>query len=212
VYDELQQETLRRKKLRFFSREALVFIFQVVSLSCLLGLAVDVVTANVAVEYFTVHHPHVVDSHSPWVMALVWGIGASWWFGLIASVLLWWMNVRRPQPLTGKRILRMIVPCLVVIWLLMMGIVAGVYSIAGQIPEKQRRVTFESDRRLMAVALSHSTEYALGGIVTIVLWFRSLVSGSSRGLSAGPEPACWLFSSHENTIAFPRWFKKSPPR
>jgi hypothetical protein len=160
------------KRRRFFSRETLVFLFHVVSLSCLLGLAVDVVTANVAVEYFTVHHPHVVDSHSPWIMAVVWGIGASWWFGLIAGVLLWWMNVRRPQPLSDKRILRMIVPCLVVIWFVMMAIVAGVYEIAGRIPEKQRKVTFESDRRLMAVALSHSTEYALGGIVTIVLMIR----------------------------------------
>ena len=159
----------QQRKHRFASGETLVFLFQVVFLSCLLGLSIDVVTANVAVEYFTVHHPHILNSQSPWVMALVWGIGASWWFGLIAGVLLWWMNLRRPQPLSGKRIVRMIVPCLVVIWLVMMGIVAGVYGIAGWIPEKQRRVTFESDRRLMAVALSHSTEYALSGIVTIVL-------------------------------------------
>jgi hypothetical protein len=46
---------------------------------------------------------------------------------------------------------------------------AGVYAIAVWIPEKQRRVTFECDRRLMAVAFSHFTEYALTGIVTIVL-------------------------------------------
>ena len=154
---------------RFFSRETLAFLLQVVSLSCLLGLAVDVVTANVAVEYFTVHHPHVVDSHSPWIMAVVWGIGASWWFGLIAGGLLWWMNMRRPRPLSDKRILRMIVASLIAIWFVMMAIVAGVYGIAGRIPEKERKATFESDRRLMAVALSHSTEYVLGGIVTIVL-------------------------------------------
>ena len=159
----------QQMKRRFFSRETLVFLLQVVSLSCLLGLAVDIVTANVAVEYFTVHHPHVVDSHSPWIMAVVWGIGASWWFGLIAGLLLWWMNMRRPRPLSGKRILRIIAPSLVVIWLVMMAILAGVYGIAGWIPEKQRKDTFESDRRLMAVALSHSTEYVLGGIVTIVL-------------------------------------------
>jgi hypothetical protein len=54
----------------------------------------------------------------------------------------------------------------------MMGIVSGVYGIAGKIPENQRRSSFESDRRLMAVALSHSSEYALAGIVTIVLMFR----------------------------------------
>ena len=82
------------------------------------------------------------------------------------------MNVRRAQPLSGKRILRMIVPYLVVIWFVMMSIVAGVYGFAGRIPKEQRRVTFESDRRLMAVALSHSTEYALGGIATVLLMVR----------------------------------------
>jgi hypothetical protein len=156
-----------RKKRRFFSREALVFIFQVVSLSCLLGLAVDVVTANVA---GVLHCSSSPRCGQPFAL----GNGA----GLGNRRLL----VVRPHrqravvvderaavgTLSGKRILRMIVPCLVVIWLLM-GIVAGVYWIAGRIPEKQRRVTFESDRRLMAVVLSHSTEYAFGGIVTIVL-------------------------------------------
>lgn len=57
--------------------EFLIFLVQVVAATCCLGLAIDLVTANVAVEYFTVHHPKVVDSESPWVMALVWGVGAS---------------------------------------------------------------------------------------------------------------------------------------
>jgi hypothetical protein len=166
------REPWRRTLRRLISPETLVFLAQVVVLSCLLGLAVDVVTAHVAVEYFTVHHPHVVDSQSPWVMALVWGIGASWWFGLIAGVLLWWMNVRRPEPLSRRRVLRMIVPSLLVIWLVMMAIVAGVYGLAGLIPERQRKPTFESNRRLFAVGASHATEYVLGGVVTIVLMVR----------------------------------------
>ena len=167
---------------RWLSRETLIFLLQAVGLSCLLGLAIDVVTAHVAVEYFTVHHPHVVDSRSPWVMALVWGIGASWWFGLIAGVLLWWMNVRRARPLPRKRITRMIVPWLAAIWAVMMAIVVVVYGIAGWIPEPQRLVTFESDRRLIAVALAHSTEYALGAIVTLILAVR--ISRSHDSLDA----------------------------
>ena len=91
-----------------------VFILQVVLATCLLGIAIDVVTANVAVEYFTVYHPHVVDSNSPWVMALVWGVGASWWFGAIASVLLWWINIRRPQPLSRMRVFWMAVKGMIV--------------------------------------------------------------------------------------------------
>ncbi len=152
--------------------EALAFVLQVVLLSCALGIAVDLVTANVAVEYFTVHHPHVVDSESPWVMALVWGVGASWWFGLVAGALMWWMNSRRVDPLPRRRVVRMVGRAMVLLWLVMMGIVGGVYAIAGTIPADDRRPTFESDRRLMAVAMSHAAEYVLGGILTVVLMAR----------------------------------------
>jgi hypothetical protein len=152
--------------------EALAFVLHVVLLSCALGIAVDLVTANVAVEYFTVYHPHVVDSQSPWVMAIVWGVGASWWFGLIVAALLWWMNSRRVDPLPRRRVVRMVVRAMVLLWLVMMGIVVGVYAIGGLVPAEDRGPSFESDRRLMAVAMSHATEYFLGGILTVVLMVR----------------------------------------
>ena len=152
--------------------EFLIFVFHVVFAACVLGIAIDLVTANVAVEYFTVHHPRVVDSESPWVMAFIWGIGASWWFGLIAALLLWWVNVRRAQPLPRARIMRMVIRLMILIWVVMMLVLGGVYAFAGLIPAAQRRLTFESDRRLVAVAMSHATEYVLGGIATIILMVR----------------------------------------
>jgi hypothetical protein len=152
--------------------EFLIFLVQVVAATCCLGLAIDLVTANVAVEYFTIHHPKVVDSESPWVMALIWGVGASWWFGLIAGCLVWFANTRRAMPLTRKRIFRMIVKALIVTWVLMMLILVSVYFFAGFIPESSRKPNFEHDRRLMAVALAHLNEYAIGGIACLVLMYR----------------------------------------
>ena len=153
-------------------RDGLIFIVWVVALSCCLGIAIDLVTANVAVEYFTVHHPHVVESDSPWVMALVWGIGASWWCGLILAPLLWWANLRRVQPLSRNRVLAMVVKAMALIWIVMMAILFAVYLIGGLVPEANRKPGFESGRRLMAVALSHASEYALAVLVAIVLWLR----------------------------------------
>lgn len=149
-----------------------VFIVQVVLLSCALGIAVDLVTANVAVEYFTVYHPHVVDSDSPWVMALVWGIGASWWAGLALAPFLWWANVRRREPLPRWRLVAMVAKGMAAIWLVMMSIVLAVYMIGGLVPRDKRGETFEHDRRLVSVAMAHSTEYVLAVVVVVVLVFR----------------------------------------
>lgn len=145
------------------------FTLKVILLTCLLGLAVDVITANVAVEYFTVHHPKVVESTSPWVMALIWGVGASWWFGLIAALVIWWVNSRRKQPLCNERVFGLIRRALASIWVAMMAILAGVYALASVVPAEKRRPSFESDRRLMSVAIAHSTEYVLGGLALLVI-------------------------------------------
>lgn len=143
-----------------------------IGLACTLGLCLDVVTANVAVEYFTVHHPRVVDSRSPWVMALIWGIGASWWFGAIAGAALAWINHRRTQPLAPRRILKEVAIACAVLWCVMISILVAIYLFAGTIPEEIRRPSFESDRRIMAVALAHQFEYLLGGIALVIVGVR----------------------------------------
>lgn len=148
------------------------FVLQCVLATCLLGLALDLVTANVAVEYFTVHHPKVVESESPWVMAFIWGIGASWWFGLIAGVILAWVNLRRHGSLDWSQILQMVTKACVGMWLFFMLVLSAVYGVGGLVPADKRGPSFEHDRRLMAVAVTHLTEYAAGGLVVIGLAIR----------------------------------------
>lgn len=150
--------------------------------ACALGIAMDTVTAHVAVEYFTVHHPKVVDSQSPLVMALVWGIGASWWFGLIAGAILAFVNHRLRPSLPSGRVLALVGWCCLGLWVAMMLILVGTYGIAGLIPPAQRRPSFESDRRLMAVAIAHLTEYVLGGVAAIIAAIR--MRSLSRGLAS----------------------------
>jgi hypothetical protein len=52
------------------------------------GVLHDNVTARLCVEYFTVGHPRVIASESPTVLALVWGVLATWWFGTFLGLLL----------------------------------------------------------------------------------------------------------------------------
>lgn len=52
------------------------------------GIAHDMVTAHVCVEYFTIAHPPVFPTQSPFLLAIGWGIIATWWVGLPLGVLL----------------------------------------------------------------------------------------------------------------------------
>lgn len=46
------------------------------------GILHDQITAHVCVEYFSIAHPPVFDTTSPFLLALGWGVIATWWVGL----------------------------------------------------------------------------------------------------------------------------------
>jgi hypothetical protein len=46
------------------------------------GLVHDQVTAHVCVEYFSIAHPPVFATSSPFLLGLGWGVIATWWVGL----------------------------------------------------------------------------------------------------------------------------------
>lgn len=50
------------------------------------GILHDQVTAHLCVEYFTVAHPPVFPTTSPFWLAIGWGIIATWWVGLPLGV------------------------------------------------------------------------------------------------------------------------------
>lgn len=166
------------------TKQAVRFVATVVVLTCLFGIALDLVTAHVWIDYFTIHHPRVVESESPIVMAIVWGVGASWWFGAIAAAILWWFNRRRPNPLPAGMLIRWIVRAMAALWLTMIAILGIIYAMIGLLPMDIRRPTFALDRRAMSVALTHQTEYVLGAVVLVVLMI--LVARRSRRAAGAP--------------------------
>ena len=147
-----------------------------VVLACGLGLGLDLITANVAVEYFSVHHPKIVETDNPWILAVVWGIAASWWFGALGGLILAVVNQRRRQPLPPRRILRWVAIACLVLWAIMIVILIAVLVIASTIPLAERPATFDHDRRLMAVAMAHQFEYLWGGIALVILAVMTWIS------------------------------------
>ncbi|QKG69897.1 hypothetical protein [Erythrobacter mangrovi] len=52
------------------------------------GILHDQVTAHVCVEYFTIAHPPIFPTDSPFLLAIGWGFIATWWVGLPLGILL----------------------------------------------------------------------------------------------------------------------------
>src|SRR5215208_7353967 len=52
------------------------------------GVLHDQVTARICVEYFTIGHPPLLPTESPTLLALGWGVVATWWVGLPLGLLL----------------------------------------------------------------------------------------------------------------------------
>jgi hypothetical protein len=46
------------------------------------GILHDQLTAHLCVEYFSVAHPDIFHTRSPFLLALGWGVVATWWVGL----------------------------------------------------------------------------------------------------------------------------------
>ncbi len=148
-------------------KSALRIIIESTLMACLLGIALDMVTAHIAVEYFTYYHVKVVDSESPVVMALVWGVYAAYWFGIIAGILLVIANEARKQPLAVSRIRRILCRGCIGIWSTLMLILGGTYLSYERLHPGPYN-NFEAERRLASVTTTHSTEYILGAIVTLI--------------------------------------------
>ena len=65
--------------------EAAKILLFCVAAAILYGIVQDLVTTRVCVEYFTIGHPLVFGTEDP-TLLLGWGVGASWWVGLLLGL------------------------------------------------------------------------------------------------------------------------------
>jgi hypothetical protein len=68
--------------------QSLRIILTCVVAAVLYGIVHDQFTAHICVEYFSVFHPPVFSTTSPTLLALGWGVIATWWMGAFLGVLL----------------------------------------------------------------------------------------------------------------------------
>jgi hypothetical protein len=163
--------------------EALKIVLFSVAAAGIYGILHDQVTAHLCVEYFTVAHPMIIPTHSPFLLAMFWGIFATWWVGLSLGAGLALAARLGPAPRVSASELALPVLMLMIlcgIAALLAGMVGarlmthGLVTLNGwyaDVIPAERHVAFFAD------ASAHLTSYAAGGIgglvlISLTIWKR----------------------------------------
>jgi len=165
---------------------AKIVLLSVVAAVCY-GIAHDQVTARICVEYFSVFHPPVFPTASPTLLALGWGVIATWWLGAFLGVVLA-ISARfgARRRITARDLVRPVLRLLAVMALsaILFGTTGYVLARRGLIAPP-RWVTERLDRgsynAFMADWWAHNASYAaatLGGVLLCVITYRKRIDGN----------------------------------
>jgi hypothetical protein len=139
------------------------------------GILHDQVSAHVCVEYFTIGHPPLINSESPTLLALAWGVAATWWFALPLGVALASSARLGDRPrLTASQLIKPVLTLLGT-----MGAIALLSGIAGYVlaanhsiaPNEWmlRNIPSVKQPAFIADLWAHSASYLSGFLGAIVL-------------------------------------------
>ncbi|HVT13977.1 MAG TPA: hypothetical protein VHE55_17065 [Fimbriimonadaceae bacterium] len=159
--------------------ESLKIVAMCVVASILYGIIHDIATANFCVEYFSVFHPDIFHTKSPWLLALGWGIVATWWMGLFFGILV--AASATVGRLPKFRWIDLIVPLLMVLlFSYICALVSGVtaYYFVVHIPDwamtphvAAAHLNPDTQRAFTADLYAHNASYLASAFGAIVLCF-----------------------------------------
>ena len=145
------------------------------------GVIHDQVTVRVCLEYFTIGHPPLIRTTSPTLLALAWGVVATWWVGLPLGVILAMAARRGNRPkLTAAQVCPFVLRLLIIVGLLasMSGLVTYVLATRGDVTlpkDWSDLLPATAQVPFLVDACTHLTSYVfgiLGGAVTAMLIYR----------------------------------------
>ncbi len=146
------------------------------------GVLHDQVTARVCVEYFTVGHPPVFGTEDPTLLALGWGVIATWWMGLVLGIALALAARLGNRPKRNVSTLLRPVAILMGITALcaliagLVGWILGTNGLIILLGPVSSQLPHEKHAAFIADLWAHLASYlvgAVGGIVVIIQVWRS---------------------------------------
>lgn len=126
------------------------------------GVLHDQVTVRVCPEYFTVYHPRLIDTDSLTMIALAWGVAATWWMGAALGIpVAICARAGRNPAFSARQLLRPIGTLLLV--MAVSALTAGLIGYHRATP---------ADARFNADYYAHLTSYRVGGVggLALCLW------------------------------------------
>jgi hypothetical protein len=162
---------------------AKIVLLSIVASICY-GIVHDQVTARICVEYFSVFHPPVFPTANPTLLALGWGVIATWWLGAFLGVVLA-ISARfgDRRKITARELARPVLRLLAVMALsaLFFGTTGYVLARRGLIAPPEwvtERLDRSSYNAFMADWWAHNASYAaatLGGVALCVMTYRKRI-------------------------------------
>jgi hypothetical protein len=163
--------------------EALKIVAAATVAAVLYGIVHDQITVRVCLEYFTVFHPPIFRTHNPTLLALGWGVIATFWMGMVLGILLAIAARAGSEPrITARELAPK------VLWLLgTMAVCAAVFGTLGYFIAKSIGGD-NSYSRLQADLWAHSASYFVGGIGGVVLCIHTAVIRRRRSSAYASRP------------------------
>lgn len=144
-------------------------------LAIVYGILHDMVTAHLSVEYFTIGHPKIIESESPVILALTWGVVATWWLALPMGALIALVNhIGKKPSLTFSEVFSLIIRLVFIMFsmALLGGLIgyflteSGVIYLASHLSEK---IEISKHSKFLAAGWAHVFSYISSIIGTVVL-------------------------------------------
>ncbi|MGO8746203.1 MAG: hypothetical protein ACLQNE_09455 [Thermoguttaceae bacterium] len=160
--------------------ESLKIVLLCIVSAMLYGILHDQVTTRVCVEYFTIGHPPVFQTEEPAILAIGWGILATWWVGALLSFVVVpscrlgaWPKVNAAQLIRPIGVLLVVMACAS----LLAGI-AGYFAARADVVRLlgplAYRVPAAKHHAFLADLWAHLAAYGVGSLGGIVVCVRAI--------------------------------------